>query len=392
MTGRTLTWVTPEPVDVRAGGGGIRSTQLLRRIAPLVPVRLVAIGPALDPVVAAAVRDVVIVDPAEAFRANGPSTVVRSLAGNRLPELDSAAPFRSKVPHEWLTDPDSTAVLNHLPSFPLVPTVAGGVVVHPHNDAASHLRDEASTATGLRRLRLRRYAAVADQLQRRWLSMADLVVTVSDEDRRLLAPDGTWPVEVVPNGVDVAAYDVGPVPTALRVLLPGSLDYGPNVDAAAHFAAEVWPLVLGRLPDAVLVLAGRNPAPEVAALALLPHVEVHADVPDMADELAAARVVVVPMRYGTGTRLKALEALAARRSLVGTTVGLAGLDLDDTHARVVDDPVGLADAVVDALTHDDAERLAAGYEHARRHFDWDRLADALLGALRCHGLLDRVAR
>ena len=93
-----------------------------------------------------------------------------------------------------------------------------------------------------------------------------------------------------------------------------------------------------------------------------------------------ARVSVVPLRVGTGTRLKALESLAAGRPVVGTTIGLDGLGLiDGVHARIVDDPVLMAQCVV-ALLLDDAQALElvrAGRDLVERRFEWSAIADEL---------------
>jgi glycosyltransferase involved in cell wall biosynthesis len=125
----------------------------------------------------------------------------------------------------------------------------------------------------------------------------------------------------------------------------------------------------------------------VRALATLPGVEVHADVPDMVEWMARARVVVVPLRFGTGTRIKALEAMAARRPVVGTPIGLAGLGIDDgVHALVADDAAALADRLLDAL----GPRGDALVDPARclveAHHTWPAAAAQLAA------VLERVAR
>ncbi len=132
--------------------------------------------------------------------------------------------------------------------------------------------------------------------------------------------------------------------------------------------------MLQAVPDARLLLAGRSPAAEVLKLAAQPSVSVRADVPSMIPLFEAARVVVVPLRIGSGTRVKALEALAAGRPVAGTTTGLAGLDLvDGVHARMADRPAALAEAIVELLT--DPVRAAslarAGREHVRDSFGWE---------------------
>ena len=138
------------------------------------------------------------------------------------------------------------------------------------------------------------------------------------------------------------------------------------------------------MPEARFALAGRDPVPEIRALAERPGIDVHADVPSMEPWIDWARVIVVPLHVGTGTRLKALEAMAGGRPLVGTAVGLEGLDLvDRVHARVVDDPERMAAAIVALLeSRRSAEELAArARAHVEAHFEWGQLAQPLVDYL-----------
>jgi glycosyltransferase involved in cell wall biosynthesis len=166
--------------------------------------------------------------------------------------------------------------------------------------------------------------------------------------------------------------------------MTGSFQYGPNADGAVWFCDEVLPVVLEAVPDATLTLVGREPRAEVRALADRPGVSLHADVPDMAPWLAGARMTVVPLRIGTGTRLKALESMAAGRPVVGTTIGLEGLGVvDGVHAHVADTAAELAGLVVRVLR--DPERAAALVAGGRRlveeRFDWEAIGRAFADAV-----------
>lgn len=189
---------------------------------------------------------------------------------------------------------------------------------------------------------------------------------------------------VVPNGVDLDRFQVTPVPAAARILFPGTLSYGPNVDGASWFCREVLPRVREAAPDVELDIVGRDAVPEVLELGRLPGVRVHSDVPSMGPHFSAARVVVVPLRLGTGTRLKALEALAASRPLVGTSIGLEGLGLvDGVHARVADGPGEMTSAILELLgDRAVAQGLAvAGRELVEDRFGWDRVGKDFVDAM-----------
>jgi glycosyltransferase involved in cell wall biosynthesis len=190
---------------------------------------------------------------------------------------------------------------------------------------------------------------------------------------------------VVPNGVDVDAFPWAPVAEGHTIVFTGSLDYLPNVDGLAWFCGDVLPAIRARVPDATLDIVGRNPVDDVVALSRLPGVMLHRDVASVVPHLHQARVAVVPLRLGSGTRLKALEAMAAGVALVGTAVGLEGLAIGSgRHALVADSPEAFADSAVRLLTNDgDASELAAAARRlVEERYRWDvigeRFADLVL--------------
>src|SRR3546814_292233 len=164
----------------------------------------------------------------------------------------------------------------------------------------------------------------ARRVERRLVEAAAALVLCSQEDAAALplGRPGSGPVVIAPNGVDLARFGPRPTPGTARVLFFGSLDFPPNVDGIRWFVDDIWPDVLSRVPEAELCVVGRRPPSEVLSLAGRPGVRVEGDVPDSVPWYDSSDVVVVPLRIGTGTRLKALEAMAAARPVVGTTIGL----------------------------------------------------------------------
>jgi glycosyltransferase involved in cell wall biosynthesis len=199
----------------------------------------------------------------------------------------------------------------------------------------------------------------------------DHVVTVSDVDRRIveeLAP-GTA-TTVVPNGVDVVRVrppvldgrGAGRRPTAVFV---GKMDYRPNVDGARWFTEEVLPLVRQRVPSFALTIVGRDPTPEVQALSGQDGVHVTGRVQSTTPFLHEASLAVVPLRAGSGSRLKVLEALAAGTPVVSTSLGVEGLQVDaGRHLLVADGAPAFAAAVADLLA--DPDRRARMAREGRR--------------------------
>jgi glycosyltransferase involved in cell wall biosynthesis len=392
-------WVTAEPPDRAAGGGGIRQAHLLGALASRVPTDLLVAGHVPDPLVrdgVASLREVTSSSPrVRALRAVRPAWPV----ARRLESLWAAGP--GGPPERWDAGPDRRRLAQALrsgPGWDLVCVEHAGLVplapprpgrrsrwaVTLHNVASVRASQQLAVTRGRRqRWLIEREIEAARRLEQRALERYDVVTVCSDADAAALP----GPSLVVPNGVDVDRFPVTPVPERAHVVLTGSLAYLPNVDGADWFVTQVWPRVRAEVPEATLELAGREPVAQVRALAARPGVTVTANPVDMVPHLLAARVAVVPLRLGSGTRLKALEAFAAARPVVGTTIGLEGLGVrDGEDAGVCDDAPGFASAVVRFLTDDAAAAALARRGRARveREFGWDQLAEPWLAQLLDH--------
>jgi glycosyltransferase involved in cell wall biosynthesis len=262
------------------------------------------------------------------------------------------------------------------------PVVGGEWTLTLHNLPSERKRHELALATSRRQRWLySRELADARRFEADMVDRYDAVFVPSESDATALGPGGV----VVPNGVDTERFSPTPLRRDPVLVFTGTLSWGPNIDGMQWFCAEVLPRLRAAVPEVRLDIVGFDPLPEVSALARVPGVELHTNVPSVLPWLERARVAVVPLRIGSGTRLKALEAMAAGRPVVGTSVGLDGLGIRrGVHALVADEPAAFADAVVEVLNDDGvAARLsAAGAEHARARFSWDaigrRYVDSLL--------------
>lgn len=223
--------------------------------------------------------------------------------------------------------------------------------------------------------RLRRFEA-------RTMRTADLTLCVSTADAAALQPLApSRPVVVAPNGVDLAYYSPEGIPRErprFDVIFSGTLDYRPNVDAARWLVEEIWP-ILKREQDPRrdrplrLALLGRNPLQEITRLVINPGVTVTGSVADDRPYFAGATVYVLPMRYGGGSRLKLLNALAMGCAVVSTTAGAEGMDVrHEEHLLIADGPGEFA-AAIGRLLDDPTLRArlgTAGQAFVRDHYDW----------------------
>jgi glycosyltransferase involved in cell wall biosynthesis len=186
---------------------------------------------------------------------------------------------------------------------------------------------------------------------------------------------------VIPNGVDLEKFSACPLPEAPRLLFSASFNYEPNADAAVWLCREVLPRVRLEVPAATVVLVGREPGPRVRELAALEGVEGHFDVESVVPYLRGARVSLAPLREGSGTRLKALEAMASARPVAGTTIGLEGLPLEHGRSAVVADDADALAAGIARLCTDEglaSGMASAGRQLAEARYGWDRSVEIYL--------------
>jgi polysaccharide biosynthesis protein PslH len=188
--------------------------------------------------------------------------------------------------------------------------------------------------------------------ERKACRTASAAFACSHHDRALLQALGpNLPMFVVPNVVDVNEYAPGGEEDERKILFQGGLDWYPNRDAVEFFVAHIFSRIRSQFPEAKFVVAGRNPPEEFRQrLSRVPGVEFTGTVPDMRAEIASAAVCVVPLRMGSGTRLKILEAAAMAKPIVSTNLGAEGLEfLNGEEILLEDNPSAFAAAVVKFL-------------------------------------------
>lgn len=186
---------------------------------------------------------------------------------------------------------------------------------------------------------------------------ADASLFVSEAEAALFRRQtGVSRIGALANGIDSDFFDPAAAFSALTptergegplLLFTGQMDYQPNVDAVRWFASDVLPL----LPRAKFVIAGRNPTPDVRALAG-PQVTVTGAVDDMRSWLAAAHVVVAPLRIARGVQNKVLEAMAMERPVVASSAAFEGIEAEAGRDLLVADGAEATAKAIQSLLND----------------------------------------
>lgn len=222
-----------------------------------------------------------------------------------------------------------------------------------------------------------------------WVQRRARIVTVcSDLDAdRIRRRRGVAQVMVIPNTVpDRPPLAPAPSHPGLTILFLGALNYEPNEDAAVFFVRDILPQLKRLLGAPVTVMiVGRAPTQAVQALQAEEGVQVHADVPAVDSYYQQADMVVAPIRFGGGTRIKIIEAMAMGRPVVSTTLGAEGLGLRDGHDVLIADTADAFARACCRLGGDAGLRatlVAAGLATFREKFSDGRVRERVAVRLR----------
>jgi sugar transferase (PEP-CTERM/EpsH1 system associated) len=202
-----------------------------------------------------------------------------------------------------------------------------------------------------------------EKAERRYLRLADRVLTVSEADKKtfgaFLDPDK---MTVIPTGVDVQYFRPTAVEGNLNSLVfTGSMDWLPNEDGILYFVDTIFPLIKRDCPEISLTVVGRKPSRKLQAVADSDkRIRLTGWVEDIRPFLAKGAVCIVPLRIGGGTRLKIFEAMAMGKAVVSTSVGAEGLPVENgENVILADAPADFAQAVI-SLLRSPAERQRIG--------------------------------
>jgi sugar transferase (PEP-CTERM/EpsH1 system associated) len=227
-----------------------------------------------------------------------------------------------------------------------------------------------------------------ERIETRYIRSADHVLTVSEKDKewfaRLLPRQR---ITAIPTGVDLHNFSPQPDEEQLdNIVFTGSMDWLPNEDAALYFCEQILPRIRQELPNATFWIVGRRPSERLLRELRdrRPGVHVTGAVDDIRPYLHHAAVAVVPLRVGSGTRLKIFEAMSCGKAVVSTTIGAEGLPVTSGRDIVLaDDPSDFASSVVE-LCRNRARRVEIA-KNARRLveecYSWESVAEYFQAAL-----------
>jgi polysaccharide biosynthesis protein PslH len=213
-----------------------------------------------------------------------------------------------------------------------------------------------------------------------FLQKSQHVLTVSEADRDFFARFvDRSKMTVISTGVDTE-YFRGDANTEqpYSLVFTGSMDWMPNEDGVLYFLRSILPLIRREIPQVTFNIVGRQPSDKLQAIAASHGgVTVTGKVPDVRPYVRQGSVYVVPLRIGSGTRLKIFEAMAMGKAVVSTSLGAEGLPVSDGHHLLIADaPEEFAGKVI-SLLRDPGERKRFGRaarQVVEQRYSWSSVA------------------
>lgn len=260
-----------------------------------------------------------------------------------------------------------------------------------HNIESEVMWRYSEFASGPRKIVARRTAALLEKVEKKLLEQTEACAVASDREReKALQLFGPHEIDVLPNGIDFEHYSDAALSAAIEknpveiegpyVLFVGSMDYHANVDGVTWFMREVWPGLREKRPELKLAIVGRDPVPAIQALRS-PEVIVTGTVPDVRPYYRNAAALLAPLRIGSGTRLKILEAMAAGTPVIATALGAEGIEVQhETDVLLADTPAEFITATGRLLDNPAMAKALAAKARilAAERYDWKSLGAMLM--------------
>lgn len=127
----------------------------------------------------------------------------------------------------------------------------------------------------------------------------------------------------IPIGFDIA--ESNPVqPEEISFFFIGALDWAPNEQGLRWFLENVWEAVYKQFPDYKFYVAGRNIPSELYKWGRK-NVEICGEVPSSMEFIENHSIMIVPLFFGSGIRVKIAEAMSLGKTIISTNIGAEGI-------------------------------------------------------------------
>lgn len=192
-------------------------------------------------------------------------------------------------------------------------------------------------------------------------------------------------IDIVPNGVDTNEFEIKNIDLKIQkknqptVLFVGNFKWLQNREAALLLVKEIWPLIIKKIPQALLWIVGLSPPIEIENLKTR-NIKVSGNIKDIRMAYDSADVLLAPIYGPGGTRFKILEAMASGLPVITTPIGIEGLEAKDGEEVIIkDNPLNLAEATAEILKNESLREklIRKARILIEQKYSWQKIAQDL---------------
>jgi len=203
----------------------------------------------------------------------------------------------------------------------------------------------------LKKLYLKILARQLEKYESKIIRQVDTIVPVTDQDLykfRKLFSEGVY--KSIPAGINLNTWKFSPSKSTNRWYHIGSMEWHANAEAVDWYMKEIHPLIIKNNANYTLNLAGKGI--DANLFRSMPQVTVTENVENAYDFVNSNDVCIVPLKSGSGIRLKILEAMAAGKLVISTTIGAQGIDyIDGKHLLIANTPSEFLSVFIEINNH-----------------------------------------
>jgi len=217
--------------------------------------------------------------------------------------------------------------------------------------------------------------------EKKWWRKVDKCIVVSDIDKKIVEKriQEKSKIEVIPNGVDTEYFSpsnsISTIPYSL--IYVGQMSWYPNQDAVIYFLEEIYPLIKKRESRVSFWIIGRGISEKIKRFSQQDNsIKVIGYVEDIRPYIAQSEIFVVPLRIGSGTRLKILEAMAMGKPVISTSIGCEGLEVENGKNIIIcDTSQDFAEAILKLFKNKSFSKRVeeAGRKLVKEKYSWRKI-------------------
>lgn len=204
------------------------------------------------------------------------------------------------------------------------------------------------------------------------------IMITEDDEKEILHYNPDIKTTVIPAGIDSQLLEYKSkeiIPFTLFHI--GSLSWLPNLDGLNWFLDEVFPDIIKKMPQTKLYIYGRDSENFKINPLLKNNIIIRGYVKDIFSEISDKQLAIVPLRIGSGMRIKIIELMALGKNIISTSVGKEGININDNeHILIADKKEDFINKIIDVFNNkmNMGKMIKSSRDFIRENYTWDNVA------------------